>query len=417
MKRLVLFAGAFLLVAVMARAGETIRFVAVNHTWTTAIKPLIPDFEKETGIKVRFESFGEDQLQQRLAVEFSGGTTDIDVFITRPLQEAKMMIKNGWIEDLTPYFADDEEYDFPDFTTGSINCTNINGFQACIPGVNENEILYYRKDLLEAKGLKVPTTYEEMEEAARILHDPENEVYGFIARGMRSPLVTQFSSYLYGFGGDFYDEETMTATVDTPEFLAAADYYGRMLRNYGPPGVLNMSGLQAVAVFGQGKAALFTDASSTYPNILDPAKSSVAHVTECAVLPAGPVAHKTFDVTAWGMAIAASSQKKDAAWKFVRYMTDKKRTMIIQGDNANQCARRSVYETPEGTKSFPKSWVKAVQESAPIGVGRDRPFIVAVSEARDAIGEVVVDSILGKDFKTTAVRAQTRFQEILDREK
>ena len=34
-------------------AGQTIRFVASNHTYTDAIKPLIPEFEKKTGIKVK----------------------------------------------------------------------------------------------------------------------------------------------------------------------------------------------------------------------------------------------------------------------------------------------------------------------------------------------------------------------------
>ena len=83
------------------------------------------------------------------------------------------------------------------------------------------------------------------------------------------PLVTQFSSFLYSMGGDWFDADRK-ATINTPEALAAIDLYGTLLREYGPPGVLNMSWPQAVAIFAQGNAAMYTDASSIYANLLDP---------------------------------------------------------------------------------------------------------------------------------------------------
>jgi multiple sugar transport system substrate-binding protein len=56
-------------------------------------------------------------------------------------------------------------------------------------------------------------------------------------------------------------------------------------------------------------------------------------------------------------------------------------------------------------------------ESGPIGIGRDRPAVTAVGESRDIIGEVVVAAIEGKDINPVAERANTLFQQILDREK
>src|SRR5688572_10699791 len=55
-------------------AGKTISLVAANHPWADAIKPLLPDFEKETGIKVNVESFFEDQLTHKLTVQFTSGS-------------------------------------------------------------------------------------------------------------------------------------------------------------------------------------------------------------------------------------------------------------------------------------------------------------------------------------------------------
>lgn len=417
MRRLLSVVLAFVLVAAVARGGETIRVVACNHPWAEGMKALVADFEKETGIKVQVEQYGEDQLMQKLAVEFTAGGSTIDVFMTRPQNDARLYIKNGWLADLTPYVENDADYDFSDYTEGSIVSTKINGFQSSIPVVTEVEVLYYRKDLLEKKGVQVPTTFEELEEAAKILDDKQNEIAGFMARGQRSPLVTVFSNYLFSYGGDFYNKETMTSMVDTPEFLAAAEFYGRMLRNYGPPGVLNMSWPQGCAIFAQGKAAMYTEASSSYPNMLDPAKSKVADLTEVAMFPRGPVAHKCFDVTAWGLSMPTNAPHKDAAWKFIRYMTNKENTIIIQGKYANQCARKSAFADPRGIENFPKSWVKAVQDSAAIGVGYDRPLITQVGEARDIIGQVITDAIENKDYKASAKTAHAKFQVLLDREK
>ena len=398
-------------------AGETIRLVAVNHPWTDAMKTLLPDFEKETGIKVQLESYGEDQLVQKLMVELLAGNSSIDAFISRPLMEGKVMHRNGWYDDLEPYYRDDAEYDFNDYTPGSLSCTQVDGVQIAIPLQTEVEVLYYRKDIFDEKGLTVPKTLEEMRETAAKLTDRANGMYGFVARGQRSALISQFSSYLYNHGSFWFDLKTRKSLIDTPEFIAAAKYYGGMLRDYGPEGVQNMSWPQAVAIFAQGKVAMYTEASSLYPNLLDPSKSVVADKTECAMLPAGPIGHKTYDITSWGLSIYSGSKNKDAAWKFIRYMTDKERTLIIQGDFANQCARKSTYTKPEGIKKFPPTLVKAIFDSAPYGVGTTLPPVTAVGEARDIIGEVVVTAINGGDVDAAAKTAHQSFQALLDREK
>ena len=417
MRKTLVCAFLFLVVAAAAWSGETLRVLGVNHPWAEGIKAMIPAFEKETGIKVQFEQYGEDQLMQKLTVEFTAGGDGIDVIMTRPQNDLRLFLRNGWITDLGPFFKDDASYDFADFTAGSVEATRINGVQAAIPGVSELEVLYYRRDLLEAKGLKVPTTFEELEAAAKILDDKENDMCGFLTRGARSPLVTQFANYLYGFGGDFYNDTLTTSRIDDEAFLAATEYYANLVRKFGPPGILNMSWPQCYAVFAQGKAAMLTEASSGYANLLDPAKSLVADRTEVAPFPSGPKGHKFFEVTAWALSMPAKTQKSDAAWKFIRFMTSKESTVVIQGKFLNQCARKSTYADPEGTKNFPASWVKTVSACAGLGISHDRPLISSVAEARDVIGQIVVDAIEGKDYKATAKQASAKFQALLDKEK
>ncbi|MDR1520155.1 MAG: extracellular solute-binding protein, partial [Planctomycetota bacterium] len=82
------------LVSGMAAAGQTIRFMASNSPVADAIRTLLPQFEKDTGIKVEMEQLGNEQLSVKLTVEFASGGSGIDVFMIRPLDEARLLKRN-----------------------------------------------------------------------------------------------------------------------------------------------------------------------------------------------------------------------------------------------------------------------------------------------------------------------------------
>ena len=75
--------------------GETIRIIFGNHDWTDATKDLVAEFTEKTGIKVVSESYPEDQLNQKITVELASGGKNLEVLMTRPLQETKLFIANG----------------------------------------------------------------------------------------------------------------------------------------------------------------------------------------------------------------------------------------------------------------------------------------------------------------------------------
>jgi multiple sugar transport system substrate-binding protein len=160
--------------------------------------------------------------------------------------------------------AGNELHGTPDFFPGAVKVETVKGHVTGIPIVTEQEIIYYRKDLFAKDKIKVPTTLAQLEAAAKHFNKPSEGFYGFVARGQRAAAVTQFSSYLYSFGGHFNVEDT--ATVNTPEAIKAFSFYGSMLKNFGPPGVLNMSWPQALAIFAQGKHKLGRSSSRHVDN-------------------------------------------------------------------------------------------------------------------------------------------------------
>ncbi|MCA0756511.1 sugar ABC transporter substrate-binding protein [Paenibacillus sp. N4] len=396
-------------------AGKTISLVTANHPWADAIKPLLPDFEKETGIKVKVESFFEDQLTQKLTVQFTSGSATPDVFMYRPLQEGKLFFKNGWIQPLDDYSKMDADYDFNDFSKSAIGSTTVDAKLAGIPIITEQEILYYRKDLLEKAGISVPKTIDDLVAAVKKLHDPKNDIYGFVARGQRSPLVTQVSSFLYSEGADFTNGDK--AAINTPEAVKAFTTYGTLLKDYGPPGVLNMSWPQAIGIFAQGKVAFYTDANSIYKNATDPSKSQVADKVGFAVFPAGKAGSKPYNITSWGLAMNSQSGSKDATWEFIKWATGKEIVLKTQ-QKGNPGARASVWDKPEGATGFPAEMVPVIKESAKGGVDHDRPTVISVGEARDAVGEIVQKVMTGEtNIQAVADKANQALQAIMDKDK
>jgi multiple sugar transport system substrate-binding protein len=395
--------------------GKTISLVTANHPWADAIKPLLPEFEKATGMKVNVESFFEDQLTQKLTVQFTSGSATPDVFMYRPLQEGKLFFKNGWVEPLNDYSQKDATYDFNDFSKSAIGSTTVDGKLAGIPIITEQEILYYRKDLLQKAGIAVPKTLDELVAAVKKLHDPKNEIYGFVARGQRSPLVTQVSSFLYSEGADFTKGDK--ASINTPEAVKAFTTYGTLLKDYGPPGVLNMSWPQAIGIFAQGKVAFYTDADSIYNNATDPAKSKIADQVGFAVFPGGQAGSKPYNITSWALAMNSKSGNKDAAWEFIKWATSKDIVLKTQ-QKGNPGARTSVWDKPEGTTGFPADLVPVIKESVKNGVDHDRPTVISVGEARDAVGEIVQKIMTGEtNVQAAADKANQALQAVIDKDK
>jgi multiple sugar transport system substrate-binding protein len=367
--------------AVHAQTKE-IRVLLANHPYGEILKAAIPEFESATGIKVNAESLQESQLTTKLTTEFATNSSSVDVFMTRPLQEGKMFQKNGWYEPLM-------SYDFADYPKNVMSVATFGSRTYIVPLVTEWQVLYYRKDLFAAAGLKVPTTFDELEAAAKRLNS--DDVAGFASRGKGAAAVTQLSSYVYNYGGRYL--ENGVAVFDSKPAVDAMRFYGRMNGTYGPKGVTAMSWENIMPLFQAGKVAMWTDASVFYGQIVDPAKTQLgADKVGIANFPAGPKTNSPFIVSSWGMAIAKQSKKKDLAMQFLTWATSKELAAKAMLSNITM-ARNSVWNDKAVLAKVNPGLVETAAFAAKNGYPLDRPYMSAVGEARDLIGELVIESI------------------------
>ena len=241
-------------------------------------------------------------------------------------------------------------------------------------------------------------------------------MYGITLRGQRAAAVTQFSSFLYSFGGEWIDAEGNSA-INSPEALQAYTYYGDLLRNYGPPGAINMHWPQAIAVFQQGNAAMYLDADILYTNVVDPDASLVVDSVAFAPFPEGPAGRRPYSVTSWGIGMNSGSPNKDAAWEFIRWATSPEIVRVMQAEQGQSGARASVWSSPDGLGGFPADLAEAILVNAEVGVGFDRPRVIRVGEARDIVGLPIVVSIEGGDLEASLAEAHASFQAFLEEER
>lgn len=391
--------------------GETIRFVAGLQPWQAQIEPLIPQFEELTGITVEMEALPEDQFRQRLQVELTAGSDEIDVFMSSVQQDGARFAGAGWYEDLTPYIENasltSPDYDFADFSSSVVEGHTFDGVLSALPIQLEVQMLFYRKDLLAAAGFDgPPQTLAELEEIAAATLDPANNIYGWTARGKRAAAVTQLTSFVLNHGAEYMNSDR-EAAFNTPEGIAAIEEYGRLIREYGPSGAANNGWEELLALFQAGSLAQWADNSGQAAALRDPAQTPFADQVGYAPMPAGPSGDaQTF--FGWAAAISANSSKKGPAWLFLQWLTSPEVVAELQ-QTGIPGGRQSVEFGPDVPEEFVAAFQTALATAQP-----QLPQVQSVPEVRDVIGDVIVASIQGDDVAAAAATAADEFNRIVE---
>lgn len=373
--------------------GTTIRVLSMTAQVSDGIEQYLKDFEESTGIKVNLELYGEAQLREKLTTEFLAGSSTVDVFLFSPIQEMGAYEKNGWIEPLDEYF-NDEAFDWADFSSAPMDQVTLkeSGKIGAIPLYSSVQLMYYRKDVFEEKGLTPPKNYDELLDVCAKLNDPANNFYAIACRGEKVALTSQYSPFLFGFGGQFIKDGV--SAFDSPEALDATKFYGKLLGEYAPPGILTAGYSQMTQLYNSGQVAMVIDANALYSTLTDEAESIYFDKVGVAPIPEGPQGRQSYKQVVWASAIYSGSKNKEAAWEFIKFVSGKDVAAYIT-PKGMPSFRASVWEDPRVAEEMTEdvinaySVVNGAETTNPYGL----PRLTAVGEARDAMGDAVVYSI------------------------
>lgn len=348
-----------------AYEGTTLNLLLISHPFVDSLKPLLPEFEAKTGMKIQLEVLAEQPGFEKLLSDLSSGAGSYDAFMTDPLHNWQYATA-GWVEPLDSYLADPnkteiEAYDQADFMPGIWNAgkwtlTPMSGLGEgqtwAVPINFESYLLAYRPSILKEKGIAVPTTYEEYYEAAKALTFEKDGqmVYGTITRFDKYWDLTYltFGTMLQSYGAGLLDESGNNVAICSPQSIAATELFIKTVKDTSPEGAVAFTWYEALQGFASGQYAMSLNEADLFaPTYEDPTQSQISDDVGYAVTPLGPDGKRMAGAWVWEMSISSASKNKDAAWLFLQWLTSKEiitRTNVAGNMNP---VRTSSWESPE----------------------------------------------------------------------
>jgi multiple sugar transport system substrate-binding protein len=398
--------------------GEKLRVYAADTGQLELLKSKLPEFEELTGIDVEIEGSDVTSYRQNLPVRLTARASDFDVMATFPGVDGLQFAANGWYEDLAPYLESttltNPDYEVDDFRPGVRDAMQVGDQTVAVLWEMQTDLVYYRKDLLKEAGLEVPTTFEEWEEAAAAVHDPENNIYGFALRGQPYQTTTPYSSFLYAHCGTWLEDGEVD--INSPEAMEAWETYGRWGHQYGPPGITGFDWQVPAQQMAQGNIFAFLDINLFVKDLESTEKSTVAGKVGYAMVPEGECGRTPF-VGGWGYALNPFSEKRDASWYFIQWATSPEINLEMKLTGWPS-PRLSAWESEEFKQQDPTpEFTQVVLESIELGGATMNPPVAPGVEAREiagVIGNKALEGVKGRELQDIADEQAAALQELVD---
>ena len=239
------------------------------------------------------------------------------------------------------------------FFGGPLKGATYGGKLWAVPWFNNAAVLFYRKDLLDAAGFKPPATYDELVQVATKLRTPDIEA-AFTWQGAQyEGGAVDFFEYLWGYGGDFFDDKG-EVVVDRAPGRKALQFMVDMIHTYKitPIAVTTWKETEARNVFVQGKAVFERGWIGDYA-IANSAGSKIIGKVGITPLPAAPGRKGQSVLGTWNLAISNFSKHKTEAAEFIRFMTSAEAMKIKYLRGGNIPPRPAVFEDADIRKQYP----------------------------------------------------------------
>jgi sorbitol/mannitol transport system substrate-binding protein len=342
----------------LVQSEARITIATVNNGDMIIMKKLSQIFEKQNpDIKLDWVILEENVLRGRVTTDIATQGAQFDI-MTIGTYEAAIWGKRSWLMRL-----DDDlpaSYDLNDVLKPIRDGLSYETRLYALPFYGESLFTFYRKDLFDKAGLKMPEqpTYNDIARFASLLHDPQKGIYGICLRGKPGwgENTAYVSTLVNTFGGRWFDEK-WDPQLNTPEWRQAISFYIDLLRKYGPPGASSNGHNECRALFASGKCAMWIDATVAASTMFNPAESRVAEKVAFARAPIQKTPRGAQWIWSWALAIPVSSKHVKEAKRFIQWATSKDYVKLVAKTYGWAAVppgtRKSTYGQPEYIRAAP----------------------------------------------------------------
>ncbi len=211
-------------------------------------------------------------------------------------------------------------------------------------------LMWVRLDMLKAKGLDVPRTWDEFFNDVELLTDKSKGVYGFSIRGGGGNVVElQHAMYAYSGISEYFDENG-NCTLNAPDHVEFLKRYVAMYNKYTAESDITNGYKEMVAAFDGGSAAMI------FHNTGSKAEHASALKPDQYMAVSFPISKRnTYTYTAGsqgGYCIFDTCKYPDEAWEFISFMLSA---------SSNSYFNEMIGQVPMNNKVLDEDWVKNSQ--------------------------------------------------------
>jgi trehalose/maltose transport system substrate-binding protein len=226
--------------------------------------------------------------------------------------------------DLYEYFPLDSKTILAHFPS-TIQNNTIDGRLIGMPWYIDAGLLYYRTDLLEKYGLDVPTTWDEMAEAAEIIQTGERaegntEFWGYVWQGnIGEPTLINALEWQASNGGGQIISPEGEIQVNNAETISAIERGAGWVGSISPETVLGHTPGDTNNIWQAGNAAFMRNWLFGYSLTAD--NPALTDRFDATLLPQGDAGINASVLGGWQLAVSSYSQNIPAAVALVEYLT------------------------------------------------------------------------------------------------
>lgn len=376
--------------------GVTLTIASMNDGFSKVLTELAPAFKEETGADLKVEIMDYGTLLTKTTADFVGDTKGYDL-VTMDIVWAGAYAENKYSVDLTDWVKRDAaELDLDDIYPVALKSLGqYDDHYVAFPFAAYANVLAYRKDLLDAAGLKPPASMEELVADAKKLTDPSKKQYGFVANGQKGPAVAQdWMQYNNQLGGSILDKDGKPA-LNSEANIKSLTVYKELFTETAPPGAIEYDWGGREESFRQGMSAFMQTWSVGAAAYSDPKVSNIVGKAGIAVAPVAAGMTPQYGVGGWGLAINADidTPKQEAAWTFIKWVTSKKIHKEFNMLGAGGFMRKSQMTDPDLLAKY--DFLPVIAQTYEHGNGEFRPRIPEYPEIQDMLGTAVNSVLAG----------------------
>lgn len=350
--------------------GQVLRVLSHDNVYARSLRNLADDFKEKTGATLELDPVGQQIMEQRIQLDFAGGTGSVDVAYM-PLIFTSKWASAGWVQPIDEFVKrDEEEVDMNDFVASAVDALRYDDNLYGLPGFAETGMMAYRTDVLEEHGFnEPPKTWKELLEVCEAIDSDDMSAIAMRSQRGQGLNMFVFPMFMWGYNGSFFEDfpKDMTPNIDTPENLEALEVYTKFISEYSPSGGGNFSYPDIISAMQAGNTAIIIDGTSILGAATSAENNQYSDKIKLALIPEGPGGSSPpFAVHGW--AIPTFAKNQELAWEFIKWATSSEvQKMVAMGEGGEvylDFTRESVGNDPEVLEKYSTMNIAALRNEA-----------------------------------------------------